>query len=56
MRFFNLLILISFLSSCTSTKLIVNSPTLRVHAKGNDDNINGAAITVRVRWDISENK
>lgn len=37
---------------CNHTNLIITHPTIRVHAKGHDDNINGAAVTVRVRWDF----
>lgn len=41
------------LSSCTHTKLVISHPTVMGHIKGRDDNINGAAVTVRVRWDIT---
>lgn len=40
------------LTGCNHAHLIVNHPTVRIHAKGHNDNINGAAITVRVRWDV----
>jgi len=50
MRYWFLILLV--LSGCGHTKLIINHPTAMAHIKGKIDNVDGAAITVRVRWDL----
>ena len=53
MKYFCLLFIMFIINGCAHTKLIIAPPTVRMHVKGNLDNINGASITVRVKWDIT---
>lgn len=51
------LLLSLILLGCTNTKLVVVRPKVSLSLKGNIDDddvvhINGAAVTVRVKWDI----
>lgn len=51
------LLLSLLLFGCANTKLVIVRPKVFVNIKGNVDddevvNINGAAVTVRVKWDI----
>jgi len=53
------LLLSLILLGCTNTKLVVIRPKISFSLKGNVDdddivNINGAAVTVRVKWDIKK--
>lgn len=52
MRLIPIILLFIILGCSNHTKLVINHPTFMAHLKGRDDNINGAALTIRVRWDI----